>query len=221
MSDFPYRLICFDVDGTLVGKTVFVWQTLHDRLGTDAVKRRQAYEDFSSGKISYGQWFDHDLELFREQGEVTRQRLLGAIAELELNPGAVEVLCRLKSAGLRLAVVSGSLNIVLEKLGILSYFDDVFINELFFGRDGRLVGTRPTPFDMDNKAGALDWLVAKHDLELSQTVFIGDNFNDVSIARRAGLAIAVGSTCEELIACSAVNIESDDLRALLPLILGG
>lgn len=221
MSESPYRLVCFDVDGTLVGKTVFVWETLHERLGTDPAKRQQAWDDYFGGRITYSAWFEHDIALFRERGAVTRERLLDAMQGLELVEGVHEVLGELEAAGLRLAVVSGSLNLVLEKFDLDRYFDDVFINDLFFDGRGQLIGWRPTPFDIDRKAGALEWLLVKHGLERRQTVFVGDNFNDVSIARRAGKAIAFNSRCAELIECADANVPGTDLREVLPHILGG
>jgi HAD superfamily phosphoserine phosphatase-like hydrolase len=220
MRSKPYPLVCFDVDGTLVGKTTFVWETLHDSLGTDRNKRQQGWDDYFAGRIPYSAWFESDIALFRERGAVTRGRLLEAIEGLRLLDGVHEVLETLKRAGLRIAVVSGSLNIVLEKFDLTGYFDDIFINELFFDRPGKLIGWRPTPFDVENKSGALDWLVAKYDLDLAQTAFVGDNFNDVSIARRAGLGIAFNSTCDELIDCTAVHEPGNDLRAVLPHLLG-
>ncbi len=220
MSSLPYPLVCFDVDGTLVGKTVFLWETLHEALGTDRQQRKQGWDDYFGGRIPYSAWFEQDIALFRDRGPVTRQGLLEAMGGLRLNDGAHEMLSALKDAGVRLAVVSGSLNIVLEKFDLFDYFDDVFINELFFDGPGKLIGWRPTPFDIENKRGALDWLVAKYDLDLGETAFVGDNFNDVTIARHAGLGIAFNSTCEELIGCTAVQEPGADLRALLPHLLG-
>jgi HAD superfamily PSPase-like hydrolase len=220
MSSPPYRLVCFDVDGTLVGKTVFVWETLHERLGTDRVARKQAWDDFFAGRISYAEWFECDIALFQQCGPVTRDGLLAAIASLELVPGAHEALTTLREAGVRLAVVSGSLNVVLEKFDLVRHFDDVFVNELSFDGAGTLTGWRPTPFDLDHKARALEQLAATYQLELAETAFVGDNFNDLSIARRAGLALAFNSRCQELIDCSHVNLPGADLREILPHLLG-
>jgi len=213
--------VCFDVDGTLVGKTVFVWETLHERLNTDPAARKRAWHDYFAGRISYAQWFESDIALFRQQGPVTRERLLQAIDGLELVAGAHETLAELQQAGLKLAIVSGSLNIVLDKFDLGRHFDEVFVNELYFNPEGELTSWRPTPFDVEKKVAALDHLVAKHGIELAQTVFVGDNFNDLSIARRAGLAIAINSQCEELIACAHANLPGHDLHEILPYVLGG
>ncbi len=219
MTSPRYRLACFDVDGTLVGKTVFVWQTLHDYFHTDPVQRKKAHDDYSAGRISYSQWFEWDIKLLLERG-ANQSRMQQAIGSLELLAGAHELLIALKRAGLLLAVISGSLNIVLDKFDLARHFDQVFLNELFFDRQGQIIGWRPTPFDMEKKAAGLEFLTAKYDLDIRETVFVGDNFNDLSIARRAGLAIAFNSSCDELIECCQVRIDSADLRDVLPHILG-
>ena len=197
-----------------------MWETLHEQLGTDPLRRRQGWDDYFAGRIRYPQWFELDIDLFRETGPVTKQRLLDAIAALELAPGTHETLGALRDAGVRLAIVSGSLDIVLDKFELRPYFDDVFLNELYFDRAGALLACRATPFDIEAKAAALDWLCGKYDLELAETAFVGDNFNDLSIARRAGRAIAFNSSCAELIACAKANVPGDDLRAILPHLLG-
>lgn len=220
LGSSPYRLVCFDVDGTLVGKTIFVWETLHDHFQTDPALRKQAWDDYFGRRISYAQWFEWDIRLLRERG-ANRERLMQAIDRLELLPGVHETLAVLREAGLTLAVISGSLDIVLEHFGLEDYFDDILLNELYFDRQGELIGWRPTPFDIENKAAGLETLLAKHGLEPSQAAFVGDNFNDVSIARAAGLSLAFNSTCRELIEASDVRVEGDDLRAILPHILLG
>ncbi|MBN1945710.1 MAG: HAD-IB family phosphatase [Bradymonadales bacterium] len=219
MSRNRYRLAAFDVDGTLVGSTVFVWQTLHDYLGTDAESRKKAWDDYFARRIPYSQWFEWDIRLFLEKG-ANRQRMLEAIDRLVLNRGVKETLETLKAAGMVLVVISGSLDIVLKRFDLERYFDDIFLNEVYFNRAGELIGWRPTPFDLENKAAGLEWLADKHGVALEQTVFVGDNFNDVSIARRAGLSIAFNSSCQELIDCSGVHIPGNDLREILPHICG-
>jgi len=219
MSTNSHRLVCFDVDGTLVGQTIFVWQTLHDYFGTDPVLRKQAYDDYMAGRITYADWFEWDIRLLSEKG-LNRGRMLDAIDGLVLMEGVYDVLETLRGRGFILAIVSGSLNIVLERFDLSRFFDDILINELFFDDAGELIDRRPTPFDLENKAAGLDWLIEKHGLERRQTVFVGDNFNDLSIARSADISIAFNSSCDELIEASTVHVDGTDLRAILPHIIG-
>ena len=63
-----FPLVCFDLDGTLVDDTVYIWSTLHEHFRTDAARRARAREDFYAGRISYTSWFQNDLELLDEAG---------------------------------------------------------------------------------------------------------------------------------------------------------
>ena len=100
-----YPLVCFDLDGTLVDDTIYIWKTLHETLETDPAARARASNDYFAGEISYAQWFEHDLALFRQAG-ATRGRLLEIIRELKPMPGARELLLHLRERGHILTVVS-------------------------------------------------------------------------------------------------------------------
>ena len=57
----PYKLVCFDLDGTIVDETVYIWETLHEYFQTDEAKRRTKTADFHSGKISYSEWAEWEV----------------------------------------------------------------------------------------------------------------------------------------------------------------
>ena len=62
-----YNLVCFDVDGTLVDNVTFSWQVFHDYFQTDRHRRDDAKNKFFNGEISYMQWAEHDINLWREK----------------------------------------------------------------------------------------------------------------------------------------------------------
>ena len=230
-NDMKYKLICFDLDGTIIDETIFIWQTLHDALGSDKKKRKQYAEDFVNKKITYRQWAEHDLELWREVG-ATRTSMMKATDKLRLMHGALETLNELKRLKekakeegncLKLAIISGSLNIALEKVlpNYKDYFDDVYINHLIFdGKDGEnLAGIRSTTFDFENKADALKEIAARENISLSECVFVGDHDNDIQVAEIAGLSIAFNCRSERLAQIADIVIEKKDLREILKYIL--
>ena len=62
-----YKLVCFDVDGTLIDNVKFSWQIFHDYFQTDEHRREDARNNFFNGKITYKQWAEHDINLWREK----------------------------------------------------------------------------------------------------------------------------------------------------------
>ncbi|MBI1970018.1 HAD-IB family phosphatase, partial [Candidatus Woesearchaeota archaeon] len=110
-----YKLVCFDLDGTIIDKTSSVWHTIHEKLGTDKEARRKAIEDFHAGRITYQQWADGDMRAWKKVG-ANKEKILEAIQHLRLMTGALETIQELKRKGLKLTIISGSIDLVLEKV---------------------------------------------------------------------------------------------------------
>ncbi|HCN08333.1 MAG TPA: hypothetical protein DIT01_10400 [Lentisphaeria bacterium] len=209
-----YKLICFDLDGTLVDDTVYIWKTLHDAFDVPKDQRRRHYEDYLNGRITYAQWFEADIDAWHERGK-RRNDLLAVIRQLSLMPGAIETLDTLRQQGYKLAIISGSIDIVIDTLLGTDHFDDVFVNRIFFDDAGNITGGEPTPYDMEHKATGLRVIAERESLQLEECVFIGDNENDVHIAEIAGLSIAFNSKSPRLDEIADVVIEKKDLREVL------
>ncbi len=215
-----YKLICFDVDGTLIDNVTFSWQIFHDYFQTDKHRREDAKNAFFSGKITYLQWAEHDINLWKEKN-AKKEDFLKAIKDLKLMRGATETLNELKKNGLKLAIISGSLNIILEKF-MPNYdmvFDDIFISKIHFNKDGFISKVEATEFDMDAKALALKKIAKKEKISLKECAFVGDYLNDAKIMKEAGLGIAFNCKYDELKKIANVVIEKKDLREILKHIL--
>lgn len=215
-----YKLVCFDVDGTLIDNLKFSWQIFHDHFQTDKHKREDARKKFFDGEITYLQWAEHDINLWKEK-DAKKEEFLNAISHLKLMEGAMDTLNELKRKGLKLAVISGSLNVILEKF-IPNYeeiFDDVFISRIYFDEHGSIRKIEATEFDMDAKALALKKIADRENIELSECVFIGDYLNDMKIIQEAGLGIAFNCMHDELKKAADVCIDKKDLREILKYIV--
>jgi phosphoserine phosphatase len=214
-----YKLVCFDLDGTIIDDTIFIWSTIHKALGTDKHEKRMIKKYYEK-KITYDEWAKTDIALWKEAG-ADRQRLMEIIKPLKLMPGALDTLRQLKKAGLKLAIISGSLDIALEYVlpTYKDFFDDVLINKLYFNSDGSIKDLEATKFDVEHKATGMKEICKREKIDLKECVFIGDNHNDTHIAEIAGFSIAFNCKSELLAEISDVVIKKKDLREVLPFIL--
>ncbi|MFH0961139.1 MAG: HAD family phosphatase [archaeon] len=187
-----YKLICFDVDGTLItgrGRRNY-WNLLHSELlGRRGMEfNRKICSQFFSGRISYAAWVGRTLEKFRK-AKVTKKDFQKVARNLDLTGGTEKLLAALKKRKYKIAIISGSLDILVETLLPKVKFDEVFINRVFF-KGGLISGWSATRFDQGKKAGALRIMCEREGISASEAIFVGDSHNDVDALRAAGLGIA-------------------------------
>ena len=209
-----FRLVIFDLDGTLIRLDKSVWQLLHDALGTDPEERTATLRAARSGAITYDEWFQTDLVMLREAG-ARRGDIARILGGLEVQEGAWELMDALREAGTRLAVISGGLKMTVDLAFPDFEFDRVFINEVHYDEEGTILGGASTPYDGPGKARGLEKLAREWDLSADEIAFVGDGSNDVEIAACAGFSVAWGNAPEGLKAVSTCSVPGPDLRELI------
>lgn len=212
-----YKLVVFDLDGTIIDKVDYVWKMIHENLGIeDHPQRIKNRNEFLSGKITYYEWAKYDLDLMARHG-ADKETIMKVFDKAKVMEGALETLEALKSKGYKIAIISGSMNILLEKL-IPDYreiFDHIFINRIIFNEEGEIEDVEVTPFDMEHKKTGLLELCELEGIDPKETVFVGDHDNDLDIAKAAGFSIAFNSKSRRLNEIADVVIEKKDLREIL------
>jgi phosphoserine phosphatase len=178
------RLVCFDMDSTLIEAEVI------DELAKAAGVGEEVSaitERAMRGEIDFVESFAQRLALLKGLDE----SVLQTIAEtLPLTEGTEKLISTLKRYGFTTAILSGGFNFfgnyLQEKLG----FDYVYANELEIidGKvTGRVVGR---VVDGQRKAELLQEIAKKEGIELQQVVAVGDGANDLPMLGKAGLGIA-------------------------------
>lgn len=212
-----FDLVAFDVDGTLIHhpehKTV--WEVFNLKFTGSDDQNAARWELYKSGKLSYADWVALDIEGWRKAG-ATRQMLRDSLDGLTLVDGARETLAELKQSGMRLAVISGTLDLALDVLFPDHPFDEIYTNRLVFDDAGKISHWHATPFDMDGKGVALRSIAMREDIPLARCAFVGDHANDLAAARLAGFSIAFNPKSAELEEIASAVVRSADLRDILP-----
>lgn len=213
-----FDLVVFDLDGTLVTHDGPVWRTLHGRLGSDPTRRREVVRQALAGQISYAEWFAADLAMLRAAG-ADRTRLLAVVDDLAPALGALSLLRALRAAGARTAVLSGGLDLVVERHLPADLLDAVHINRVHFDAAGAIAGGEATPYDREHKADGLRALAVRFGVAAERVAFVGNGPNDIEAAREAAFAVAWADAPEALRAVSDLYLPGPDLMTLAPHLL--
>lgn len=178
------RLVCFDMDSTLIEAEVI------DELAKAAGVGEQVSaitEATMRGELDFKASFARRMALLKGLDESVLQDIA---ARLPLTEGAEHLIRTLRKLGYKTAILSGGFSYfglyVQQRLGI----DYVFANELEVvdGKiTGRVVGQ---VIDGQRKAELLRELAAKEGISLEQVIAVGDGANDLPMLSIAGLGIA-------------------------------
>lgn len=178
------RLICFDMDSTLIETEVIDELAMRAGVG-DEVK--SITERAMRGEIDFCESFKERVALLKGLDE----NVMRDIAEhLPVTEGVERMMQVLKRAGYKTAILSGGFtyfgNYLKQKFG----FDYVYANELEIV-DGKLTGRYLGEIvDGRRKAELLKLIAQVENVNIAQTIAVGDGANDLPMLRTAGLGIA-------------------------------
>lgn len=178
------RLVCFDMDSTLIEAEVIDELAKAAGVGDQVIEITEAA---MRGELDFKESFARRMALLKGLDE----SVLAEIAEqLPVTEGAERLISTLKQLGYKTAILSGGFNyfgkFLQKKLGI----DYVYANELEVV-DGKVTGkVSGVVVDGARKAELLRELAAKENLSLEQVIAVGDGANDLPMLSIAGLGIA-------------------------------
>ena len=179
------RLICFDMDSTLIQTECI--DELAERAGVgDKVK--EITERAMRGEIDFKESFTERVALLKGLDVSVMQE----IAEnLPITEGADRLMSILKRCGYKIAILSGGFTYFGEYLQRRYGIDYVYANELEVGEDGKLTGRYVgESVDGHRKAELLKLIAQVEKVNLAQTIAVGDGANDLPMLSEAGLGIA-------------------------------
>ncbi len=178
------RLVCFDMDSTLIQAEMIVELAKMAGVGD---KVHAITESAMRGEIDYRESFRQRVALLKGLEESVMKRIA---YDMPITEGAAKLTSTLRKYGFKTAILSGGFTyfgrFLQHELGI----DYVFGNELEIV-DGKLTGNYLGDIvDGEKKAELLENLAFKEGIHLEQVIAVGDGANDLPMLNLAGLGIA-------------------------------
>ncbi len=179
------RLICFDMDSTLIQTECIDELAIRAGVG-DQVKA--ITERAMRGEIDFKESFSQRVALLKGLDVSVMQD----IAEhLPITEGADRLISVLKRCGYKIAILSGGFTYFGEYLQRRFGIDYVYANELEVDDNGKLTGRYlGEVVDGHRKAELLKLIAQVEKVNLAQTIAVGDGANDLPMISEAGLGIA-------------------------------
>ena len=178
------RLICFDMDSTLVHTECI--DELAEKAGVGE-QVRAITESAMRGEIDFCESFTRRVALLKGLDESVMEEIA---RNLPFNEGLGRMMKILKMVGYKTAILSGGFTYFAKYLQQRFGFDYVYANELEI-EDGKLTGRYlGDVVDGRRKAELLKLLCQVEGINLAQSVAVGAGANDLPMLGLAGLGIA-------------------------------
>ena len=179
------RLICFDMDSTLIQTECI--DELADRAGVgDQVKA--ITESAMRGEIDFKESFTRRVALLKGLDSSVFEDIAN---KMPITEGVDRLMAVLKRCGYKIAILSGGFTYFGEFLQRKYGIDYVYANELEIDDNGKLTGRYVGEIvDGHRKAELLKLIAQVEKVNLAQTIAVGDGANDLPMLGQAGLGIA-------------------------------
>jgi len=209
------RLICLDLDGTLVQPVNF-WMELHRRYGT-----------LEEGKQLTERYLKTDYEmlirevpgrLWKGKDEKEYLTLAKSIAYMQ---GIEEFFIALNDRfpGAPKAIISGGCYELAKRVQKDFGIDFIFANQLVM-EEGKVSGRFHWPVGAGKEAKAciIEGLCDDLGIRADETLMIGDSEGDIEAFKIAGTSIAFNDAPASLCAVATHTVSGNDLRDIIPIL---
>jgi len=207
------KLAVFDLDGTIT-KPTSSWEHIHRQLGTWETGGELYLKQFLAGEISYDDFARLDSSHWKG---ITLSKIQSIAKKVEYNPGVKEIMDYLRANKVQVAIISGGLSVISDKVVEDFNIKDVYINNLIVD-DGLLTGEVKINVNYNGKLSIYKKLLKQYDVKEHQVMTVGDTPGDVPLFKNSGLAVAINPITPDVAEVADITVKS--LAEIIPLVQG-
>lgn len=209
------KIICFDLDGTLIDGNS--WLAITEGLNCPVVKHVQLYEDTVSGKIAFEDAERELVGLWRNSGKATKENLKEIYNKTKIRDGVRELFDFLREKGFLIYLVSGSNKFFVEGISKKLKPDGFYSNaEILFDEKGVISKINQRIHEQGEiKVEQVSEIAKNNKVDIKDIYFVGDGENDIDIFIATGKGLSVHTSEEYLKEVAYKNLESlQDIREI-------
>lgn len=209
------KLVCLDVDGTLVDGVS--WLLLTEGLGCSPQEHLDIFHQAKNGEISFIEGERMLTKMYQDSGNATETFIRGIFKKVGLRVEAESLVTYLKRKNYLVYLISGAIDIYVEEVAKKLKVNGFYANStLEFDRNGVLQKIHYRDNQGEVKVEQLKKIIEKLGLAMNEVVFVGDSDNDIEVFMKTKRGIAVHSFNEELKNAAWKTVESlNDIKKIL------
>jgi len=187
------KLVVFDMDGTLTRPTSS-WEHIHKELGTWESAGLGYLSKFIAGGITYEEFATLDTS---EWKGIPFEKIQAISQKVKYMPGIHELMAFLAAKKIKIAVISGGLSVIADKIAKDFGIKRIFVNSLGV-KGGILTGEVGINVSYNGKLPIYKKLLKELKIKPYQVMTVGDTKGDLPLFQNSGLAFAINPMHEEI-----------------------
>lgn len=197
-----FKLAVLDLDGTIT-KPASSWEYFHRRLGTWDIGKDNL-EKFLANKINYKEFARADAAPW---AGTDINKIQSIVEEIEYIEGVEKLIKYLRNKDMEVAIISGGLSVVADKVAKDFGIKHVFANDL--NHNGKVLnGKVSIKIDYNGKLKIYKKLLKKLKVKPYEVMTFGDSGGDVVLFENSGFSVAINPISERAAKTAHLTVSS-------------
>jgi HAD superfamily phosphoserine phosphatase-like hydrolase len=210
------KIICFDIDGTLIEGNS--WLHITEGLGCPVEIHAKLYTDTISNEITFETGERKLIEIWRKSRRATKETFTHIYDNIKIRDGVAELFDFLREQEYLIYLVSGSNKFFAETVAKRLKADDFYSNtEIFFDDEGIVCKIDQKIHEQgQTKVAQVTEIAQNNNTTIRDIYFVGDGNNDIEVFIATGKGLSVHTDNEKLKKVALKNLKNlEELRKFI------